>query len=94
MAQELLSFRALTRYSSRRTQVSPVGIGVKRRMPGLIEENMDRGCDNVCGNYVQMPCASAAPVFFAIKGKWLPSALGARATHRTRRPIPLEELMG
>lgn len=60
----------------------------------MIEENMDCGRYNVCRNSMQMPCASAAVVFFAIKGKWQPSTLGARATHRTRRPIPLEELMG
>jgi hypothetical protein len=63
-------------------------------MPGWIEENMQSGRNNVCRNLMQMPCASAAPVFFSIKGKWLPSTLDARATHRTRRPIPLEELMG
>ena len=54
---------------------------------------MERGHHIVCRNYSQMPYASAAPVFFTINAKWQPATLGARA-HRTRRPIPLEELMG
>ncbi len=53
---------------------------------------MERSRDNICRKSSQMPYASAAPAFFTINAKWQP-VLGARA-HRTRRPIPLEELMG
>jgi hypothetical protein len=54
---------------------------------------MERGQCKVCRNYSQAPSASAALVLFIMNAKWQPAKSDARA-HRTRRPIPLEELMG
>ena len=67
--------------------------GRNSRIVGLEEVVMERGRNIVCRNYSQAPCASAALVLFMTNAKWQPTKADARA-HRTRRPIPLEELMG
>jgi hypothetical protein len=55
---------------------------------------MERGQRNVCRNYSQAPCASAALVLFMIDAKWRAPKFDARAHRTTRRSIPLEELTG
>lgn len=62
-------------------------------MAGAGKDEMQSINHMICRNNSQMPCASAALVLFTTKAKWQPATLRARA-HRTRHPIPLEELMG